>query len=91
DDPDKLAVYLEIPILSDTDGENSYPGMITATMFCAGFLREARTLVRVTLAVLWYATVGWRALCPWGYGCAEVNHPGVLHQGKTACLYSSIC
>uniref|UniRef100_A0A671MQS6 trypsin n=1 Tax=Sinocyclocheilus anshuiensis TaxID=1608454 RepID=A0A671MQS6_9TELE len=40
-DPNKLQC-LEIPILSDSDCNNSYPGMITDTMFCAGYLEGGK-------------------------------------------------
>ncbi|XP_037129331.1 trypsin-2-like [Syngnathus acus] len=33
---------LDIPILSDKDCNNSYPGMITDAMFCAGYLEGGK-------------------------------------------------
>lgn len=38
---------LEVPILFDTDCNNSYPGMITNAMFCAGFLEGGKDSCQV--------------------------------------------
>merc|ERR1712189_103446 len=61
--PDRLRC-LDAPILSDSSCRSSYPGQITSNMFCAGFLVEARTPARVTLVVLWCATISCRVWCP---------------------------
>ena len=36
---------LDKPILSDQDCHNSYPGLITETMFCAGYLEGGKGTV----------------------------------------------
>ena len=46
DDSDKLQC-LDIPILSDEDCDNSYPGMITDAMFCAGYLEGGKDSCQV--------------------------------------------
>uniref|UniRef100_A0A3P9LM28 trypsin n=1 Tax=Oryzias latipes TaxID=8090 RepID=A0A3P9LM28_ORYLA len=46
DDGDKLQC-LNIPILSDSDCRNSYPGMITNSMFCAGYLEGGKDSCQV--------------------------------------------
>lgn len=38
---------LDIPILSDRDCNNSYPGMITDAMFCAGYLEGGKDSCQV--------------------------------------------
>ncbi|XP_049586475.1 trypsin-1-like [Syngnathus scovelli] len=51
---------LDIPILSDKDCNNSYPGMIIDAMFCAEY---RRTHARVTPGAPWCATASFRVLC----------------------------
>ena len=41
----KYLQALELPILSSRDCDNSYPGMITDTMFCAGYLEGGKGTV----------------------------------------------
>lgn len=45
-DGDKLQC-LDIPILSDSDCHNSYPGMIDSSMFCAGYLEGGKDSCQV--------------------------------------------
>ncbi|KAJ8376975.1 hypothetical protein SKAU_G00075550 [Synaphobranchus kaupii] len=47
---------LDIPILSDRDCEASYPGMITPTMFCAGYLEGGKDSCQVCLFNEWLTT-----------------------------------
>ena len=38
---------LDVPVLSDEDCDNSYPGMITEAMFCAGYLEGGKDSCQV--------------------------------------------
>lgn len=49
-DGDKLQC-LDIPILSSRDCNNSYPGMITDAMFCAGYLEGGKDSCQVCNSV----------------------------------------
>ena len=49
DDGDKLQC-LNLPILSHADCSNSYPGMITQSMFCAGYLEGGKDSCQVRLS-----------------------------------------
>ncbi|XP_076594250.1 trypsin-1-like isoform X1 [Chaetodon auriga] len=68
---------LQIPILSQSVCRNSYPGMITDDMFCAGYLDGGRDSC--------WGDSGGPVICngelqgvvSWGYLCAERNYPGV--------------
>ncbi|KAL7840468.1 hypothetical protein AOLI_G00257910 [Acnodon oligacanthus] len=68
---------LEIPILSTTDCENSYPGMITDTMFCAGYLEGGKDSCQGDSGGPVVCDGQLQGVVSWGYGCAEKNHPGV--------------
>ncbi|KAK2903016.1 hypothetical protein QQF64_010098 [Cirrhinus molitorella] len=73
---------LEIPILSDSDCSNSYPGMITSTMFCAGYLEGGKDSCQGDSGGPVVCNGQLHGIVSWGYGCAEKNHPGV---------YSKVC
>ncbi len=45
-DSDKLQC-LNLSIISDRDCNKSYPGLITASMFCAGYLEGGKGVCRV--------------------------------------------
>ncbi|KAK7886875.1 hypothetical protein WMY93_026496 [Mugilogobius chulae] len=56
---------LQIPILSQKDCDNSYPGMITDSMFCAGYLEGGKDSCRSgDLVAQWCAMVSCREWCP---------------------------
>uniref|UniRef100_A0A8C1AG67 trypsin n=1 Tax=Cyprinus carpio carpio TaxID=630221 RepID=A0A8C1AG67_CYPCA len=76
---------LEIPILSDRDCNNSYPGMITNTMFCAGYLEGGKDSCQGDSGGPVVCNGQLQGIVSWGYGCAEKNHPGVY--GKV-CMFS---
>ena len=48
DDSDKLQ-SLQKPILAESDCHNSYPGLITETMFCAGYLEGGKGTISYNL------------------------------------------
>ncbi|KAL7835713.1 hypothetical protein SRHO_G00280600 [Serrasalmus rhombeus] len=68
---------LEIPILSNADCQNSYPGMITDSMFCAGYLEGGKDSCQGDSGGPVVCNNQLQGVVSWGYGCAEKNHPGV--------------
>ncbi|KAA0703292.1 Trypsin-1 [Triplophysa tibetana] len=73
---DKLQC-LQIPILSNTDCDNSYPGMITNSMFCAGYLEGGKDSCQGDSGGPVVCNNQLQGIVSWGYGCAERNRPGV--------------
>uniref|UniRef100_A0A9J8CUN9 trypsin n=1 Tax=Cyprinus carpio carpio TaxID=630221 RepID=A0A9J8CUN9_CYPCA len=76
---------VEVPIVSDRDCNNSYPGMITDTMFCAGYLEGGKDSCQGDSGGPVVCNDVLQGIVSWGYGCAEKNHPGVY--GKV-CMFS---
>ncbi|XP_073728830.1 uncharacterized protein [Misgurnus anguillicaudatus] len=76
---------LEIPVLSDSDCNNSYPGMITSTMFCAGYLEGGKDSCQGDSGGPVVCNGQLHGVVSWGYGCAEKNHPGVYAK---VCVFS---
>ncbi|TDH11568.1 hypothetical protein EPR50_G00062180 [Perca flavescens] len=68
---------LDIPILSDEDCNNSYPGMVDHTMFCAGYLEGGKDSCQGDSGGPVVCNGELQGVVSWGYGCAEKNHPGV--------------
>uniref|UniRef100_A0A3B4B2K8 trypsin n=1 Tax=Periophthalmus magnuspinnatus TaxID=409849 RepID=A0A3B4B2K8_9GOBI len=68
---------LQIPILSDRDCDNSYPGMITDSMFCAGYLEGGKDSCQGDSGGPVVCNNELQGVVSWGYGCAEIDHPGV--------------
>ncbi|XP_024119827.1 trypsin-2 [Oryzias melastigma] len=84
DDGDKLQC-LNIPILSDSDCNNSYPGMITNSMFCAGYLEGGKDSCQGDSGGPVVCNGQLQGIVSWGYGCAERNHPGVYAK---VCIFN---
>ncbi len=61
-DSDKLQC-LDLPILSQRDCEDSYPGMITESMFCAGFLEGGKDSCQVCNSMFKQAMNVWNCPC----------------------------
>uniref|UniRef100_A0A3Q0SJN3 trypsin n=1 Tax=Amphilophus citrinellus TaxID=61819 RepID=A0A3Q0SJN3_AMPCI len=68
---------LNIPILSDSDCRNAYPGMITDSMFCAGYLEGGKDSCQGDSGGPVVCNGELQGIVSWGYGCAEKDHPGV--------------
>ncbi|KAJ8005256.1 hypothetical protein DPEC_G00144750 [Dallia pectoralis] len=68
---------LNIPILSFKDCDNSYPGMITDSMFCAGYLEGGKDSCQGDSGGPVVCNGQLQGVVSWGYGCAERDHPGV--------------
>uniref|UniRef100_A0A8C8VQU9 Peptidase S1 domain-containing protein n=1 Tax=Pelusios castaneus TaxID=367368 RepID=A0A8C8VQU9_9SAUR len=84
---------VDIPILSEEACERSYPGMITSTMLCAGYLEGGKDACQVRSLIHWHLLLstytqgdsGGPLVCSgelqgivsWGVGCAQKDQPGV--------------
>uniref|UniRef100_A0A4W6BM38 trypsin n=1 Tax=Lates calcarifer TaxID=8187 RepID=A0A4W6BM38_LATCA len=76
---------LDIPILSDRDCDNSYPGMITQAMFCAGYLEGGKDSCQGDSGGPVVCNGELQGVVSWGYGCAEKDHPGVYAK---VCIFN---
>uniref|UniRef100_A0A8C5D7U1 trypsin n=1 Tax=Gouania willdenowi TaxID=441366 RepID=A0A8C5D7U1_GOUWI len=76
---------LDIPILSDRDCDNSYPGMITDAMFCAGYLEGGKDSCQGDSGGPVVCNGQLQGVVSWGYGCAERDHPGVYAK---VCIFN---
>uniref|UniRef100_A0A665VYD0 trypsin n=1 Tax=Echeneis naucrates TaxID=173247 RepID=A0A665VYD0_ECHNA len=68
---------LDLPILSQEDCESSYPNRITSSMFCAGFLEGGKDSCQGDSGGPLVCNGELQGVVSWGWGCAEVNRPGV--------------
>ncbi|XP_026040374.1 trypsin-2-like [Astatotilapia calliptera] len=68
---------VEVPILSDNDCENSYPGRITESMMCAGYLEGGKDACQGDSGGPLVCNGELQGIISWGVGCAEPNLPGV--------------
>uniref|UniRef100_A0A673CLP6 trypsin n=1 Tax=Sphaeramia orbicularis TaxID=375764 RepID=A0A673CLP6_9TELE len=71
---------VEVPILSDEDCDNSYPGMVDDTMFCAGYLEGGKDSCQGDSGGPVLCNGELHGVVSWGYGCAEKDHPGVYSK-----------
>ncbi|KAM9309043.1 trypsin-2-like [Pholidichthys leucotaenia] len=68
---------VEVPILSDKDCENSYPGLITDRMVCAGYLEGGKDACQGDSGGPLVCNGELHGIVSWGYGCAQPDYPGV--------------
>ncbi|XP_064425448.1 serine protease 1-like isoform X2 [Latimeria chalumnae] len=66
-----------IPILSYEECDRSYPGMISSTMVCAGYLEGGKDACQGDSGGPMVCNGELHGIVSWGFGCAEPNHPGV--------------
>ncbi|CAB1334004.1 unnamed protein product, partial [Coregonus sp. 'balchen'] len=68
---------VDIPILSNKDCEESYPGQITDTMVCAGYLEGGKDSCQGDSGGPLVCNGELHGIVSWGVGCAQPNYPGV--------------
>ncbi|KAE8289038.1 Trypsin [Larimichthys crocea] len=68
---------LDVPIIDNETCENSYPGMITRRMMCAGFLDGGKDACNGDSGSPLVCFNEVHGLVSWGQGCAEPGFPGV--------------
>uniref|UniRef100_A0A2R9A416 trypsin n=1 Tax=Pan paniscus TaxID=9597 RepID=A0A2R9A416_PANPA len=74
--PDELQC-LDTHVLTQADCEASYPGEITNTMFCVGFLEGGKDSCQGDSGGPVVCNGQLQGVVSWGYGCAQKNRPGV--------------
>ncbi|MBN3304501.1 TRYP protein, partial [Amia calva] len=77
-----LLQCLDLPVLSDAECQAAYPGMITSTMLCAGFLEGGKDACNGDSGSPLVCGGEVQGLVSWGQGCALPGYPGV---------YTKIC
>ncbi|XP_060681154.1 trypsin-like isoform X2 [Hemiscyllium ocellatum] len=74
--PDSLHC-VDVPIVSAAECDAAYPGLITSTMVCAGYLEGGKDACQGDSGGPLVCDGVLQGIVSWGYGCAEQNHPGV--------------
>ncbi|XP_069705983.1 trypsin I-P1-like [Phaenicophaeus curvirostris] len=83
--PDTLQC-LEAPVLSSSECTNAYPGEITDSMFCVGFLEGGKDSCQGDSGGPVVCNGQLQGIVSWGIGCAEKGYPGVYTK---VCNYVS--
>ncbi|XP_019660331.1 anionic trypsin [Ailuropoda melanoleuca] len=73
----ELLQCLDAPLLSQAQCEASYPGQITDSMVCAGFLEGGKDSCQGDSGGPVVCNGELQGIVSWGYGCAEKDSPGV--------------
>ncbi|XP_043935328.1 trypsin-like [Protopterus annectens] len=68
---------VEVPIMSDEECDWSYPGMITSTQVCAGYMEGGKDACQGDSGGPLACDGVLHGIVSWGYGCAERYYPGV--------------
>nr|XP_046189129.1 trypsin-2-like isoform X1 [Oncorhynchus gorbuscha] len=68
---------VDIPILSKKACDESYPGQITDTMVCAGYLEGGKDACQGDSGGPLVCNGELHGIVSWGVGCAQPNYPGV--------------
>ncbi|XP_067831396.1 trypsin-like [Heptranchias perlo] len=74
--PDELRC-VNLPIMSEVACNEAYPGMITSTMVCAGYMEGGKDACQGDSGGPLVCDGILQGIVSWGYGCAERNYPGV--------------
>uniref|UniRef100_A0A2I3RLD2 trypsin n=1 Tax=Pan troglodytes TaxID=9598 RepID=A0A2I3RLD2_PANTR len=76
DYPDELKC-LDAPVLTQAECKASYPGKITNSMFCVGFLEGGKDSCQRDSGGPVVCNGQLQGVVSWGHGCAWKNRPGV--------------
>ncbi|KYO37510.1 cationic trypsin-3 [Alligator mississippiensis] len=68
---------LKAPVLSDTQCKNAYPGQITSSMICIGFLEGGKDSCQGDSGGPAVCNGQLQGIVSWGKGCALKGYPGV--------------
>ncbi|XP_012737369.2 trypsin-2 [Fundulus heteroclitus] len=76
---------LDVPVLSDSVCRTSYPGKITSSMFCAGYMEGGKDSCQFDSGGPLVCSGELQGVVSWGIGCADKGYPGVYAK---VCVYS---
>ncbi|XP_069796159.1 trypsin-like [Narcine bancroftii] len=76
---------LDAPVLSEQVCQDSYPGMITPSMMCVGYIEGGKDSCQGDSGGPVVCNGVLQGIVSWGYGCAERDYPGVYTK---VCQYT---